>query len=260
MKYLTILLTIFVLKTCDSSEQLINKSKMQDMTLSGVFAVTALEKTSNTTNLTIEFDALTKKVSGFSGCNRYFGAYTISKDSISIGPLASTRKYCIGEANDIELKFQTALSKVTSYDVEGNNIMLLNGSDILIKATNKVETPQKLDYTFSYTAVSRGVYKSIQFNGQSLIHQINRSDSPVTYNCTKEDLASIDKHINSIHLKSLPELESPSKAHQYDGAAGATLKIEHSGKSYETVTFDHGNPPSEISELINLILALTESI
>ena len=139
MKYLTILLTIFALKTCDSSEQLINKSKMQDMTLSGVFTVTTLEKKSSTNNLTLEFDALTKKVSGFSGCNRYFGAYTINKDSISIGPLASTRKYCIGEANAIELKFQTALSKVNNFIIENNEISLLNDTEVLINLIEEVK-------------------------------------------------------------------------------------------------------------------------
>ena len=263
MKYLTILLTIFALKTCDSSEQLINKSKMQDMTLSGVFTVTTLEKTSSTNNLTLEFDALTKKVSGFSGCNRYFGSYTINKDSISIGPLASTRKYCIGEANAIELKFQTALSKVNNFIIENNEISLLNDTEVLIKAnknTNNDEALKELGYVITYSAFSRGFYKTILFNGQSITFQNNRNDRPTIYKCTKEDLARIDKHLKSINLKALPELESHTKAHQYDGAAGAILKIEYSGKTYETVTFDHGNPPEQISELINLILALTESI
>ena len=34
------------------------------------------------------------KVTGFGGCNRFFGGYTVSGNSIKIGPLASTRKGC----------------------------------------------------------------------------------------------------------------------------------------------------------------------
>ena len=36
------------------------------------------------------------RITGNGGCNRFFGAYTISGNHIKIGPLASTRKGCPG--------------------------------------------------------------------------------------------------------------------------------------------------------------------
>ena len=48
------------------------------------------------------------KVTGFGGCNRFFGGYTVSGDSIKIGPLASTRKGCPDTLN-LEVEFFSAL-------------------------------------------------------------------------------------------------------------------------------------------------------
>lgn len=262
MKYLTILLAIFVLKTCESTENLVTKSNLQDMTLSGLYSVSIIGKKSISNNLTIEFDAATNKVSGFSGCNRYFGSYTISKDALKIGPIASTRKYCIGEANDIEFEFQNALSKVNRFKILDNTISLLVNDEVLITANKQINenTQEKLDYSITYTAISRGFYKTVEFQNDSITYQNNRTDKPETIKCKSDDLEKINNLLNNLNLSSLSKLDAPTKAHQYDGAAGATLKIQHSGKTYQTVTFDHGNPPSQISGLINLILALSESI
>lgn len=43
--------------------------------------------------VTIQFSA-DGRVSGFAGCNNYTGAYSLSGETISVGPLASTRKAC----------------------------------------------------------------------------------------------------------------------------------------------------------------------
>jgi heat shock protein HslJ len=45
-----------------------------------------------------------KKISGFSGCNRYFGKVALTSTSIDFGPIGSTRKYCMGKAGEVEKK------------------------------------------------------------------------------------------------------------------------------------------------------------
>lgn len=259
MKFITIILSIFVLKTCESTENLVTKSNLQDMALSGLYTVSIIGKTSNSDNLTIEFDEAKSKISGFSGCNRYFGSYTTSKDSITIGPIASTRKFCIGKANDIEFKFQKALGSVNKFKLQNDIIILLNNDEVLITA--KRGTIQEAQhYSITYTAISRGYYKNATYKNNTITYQKNRDEKPLSIKCSNEDVKKLNGLLQKLDLSILPKLDSPTKAHQYDGAPGATLRVEHSGNSYETVTFDHGNPPKEISELVNLILALSESI
>ena len=44
------------------------------------------------------------RITGYGGCNRFFGGYNISGDQIRIGPLGSTRKGCPG-ITQIETSF-----------------------------------------------------------------------------------------------------------------------------------------------------------
>jgi heat shock protein HslJ len=49
------------------------------------------------------------QVTGSSGCNTFSGPYTLTGDTISIGPLASTRKACAADAMTLETQYLTAL-------------------------------------------------------------------------------------------------------------------------------------------------------
>lgn len=260
MKYLTILLTVFALKSCGSSEQLATKSTIQDMTLSGAYTIISINNQKVNNELTIEFNSAENKASGFTGCNRYFGSYTLKDNTITFGPMASTRKFCMGEAGEVESIYLEALSKVNKYTILDTKLQLFDGDNILIEAEFKKQSSNLDKYTISYSAISRGTFQSYEFKKGVITYSINRNDNPSTYKCSKEDLDKIEKHLNSINLKTIPELKAPSKAHQYDGAVSANLTVDDSENSYKTNTFDHGNPPEQIKELINLILALTESM
>ncbi|MEO5651068.1 MAG: META domain-containing protein, partial [Ginsengibacter sp.] len=73
------------------------------------------------------------KVSGSTGCNRMTGTYeTGTNNSIKFPPLATTRMACLDEGvNGIEGKFLEALSKATSWEISGNELLLKNGSAAL---------------------------------------------------------------------------------------------------------------------------------
>ena len=58
---------------------------------------------------------------------------------------------------------------------------------------------------------------------------------------------------NSVNLEQLATYKDPTQKRFYDGAAIANLKITSNGKEYQTVDFDHGNPPVEIEKLVNKI-------
>ncbi len=66
------------------------------------------------------------EVSGTSGCNRFFGAYEVDGDSISIGPLGSTLMACPGPLMDQEFGFMTSFQSAATYEISGDTLTMSN--------------------------------------------------------------------------------------------------------------------------------------
>ncbi len=49
------------------------------------------------------------KLAGYAGCNRFFGNYQLSRNTISIEPLGVTRKACSSQVMSFEISFIEAL-------------------------------------------------------------------------------------------------------------------------------------------------------
>lgn len=49
------------------------------------------------------------EINGSGGCNNFFGTYEMNGERLIIGPLASTKKACIGPSMDQEKEFLSAL-------------------------------------------------------------------------------------------------------------------------------------------------------
>ena len=72
---------------------------------------------------------------GFSGCNRYFGSYSLEGDAaesnpLTLGPLAGTMMACT-EGGDVERDFLNVLAAITAYRIEGNTLLLLNAEEVV---------------------------------------------------------------------------------------------------------------------------------
>ncbi|MCD4672911.1 MAG: META domain-containing protein [Anaerolineaceae bacterium] len=74
--------------------------------------------------ITIEFED--GKVHGSSGCNTYFGEYTIDGNNISCGQLAATAMACLDPEGimEQEQEYLTFLSEVDTYSIEGEQLIL----------------------------------------------------------------------------------------------------------------------------------------
>jgi heat shock protein HslJ len=59
-----------------------------------------------------------RRASGFSGCNRYTGTYTLKNGLLSFGPLAGTRMACVGLGGDIEGAYLDALTHIVRTGVQ----------------------------------------------------------------------------------------------------------------------------------------------
>jgi heat shock protein HslJ len=81
-------------------------------------------------------------LSGFDGCNNYNGRYILTGQTtefgktISIGPLASTKKFCTDVA-DFESKYLASLEQTKTYSIT-NNKMLLRGAGLTELSYDKV--------------------------------------------------------------------------------------------------------------------------
>lgn len=75
--------------------------------------------------LMIMFDNSKHTVSGFAGCNNFFGQFTATDFEMVFGQLAMTRKFCQEEA-DTETKFMAMLGQVANYQINGNELKLLS--------------------------------------------------------------------------------------------------------------------------------------
>lgn len=77
------------------------------------------------------------KVTGFGGCNRFFGGYVQSGERLSFSALGSTRMACPGNAMAVESSFFDMLSKVAAAKIEGGKLLLLDGAGKQIGALSK---------------------------------------------------------------------------------------------------------------------------
>ena len=68
-------------------------------------------------------------LTGFGGCNNYFGSYTLTGQttkfgpSITIGNLGSTQMYC-AETSDLELTYLNLLRSTMAYSITNNKMLL----------------------------------------------------------------------------------------------------------------------------------------
>lgn len=109
----------------------------------------------------------------------------------------------------------------------------------------------------SYRASTRGFFEVIEITGDSAsftkdynLKNIDKVALP------QEEKADIINLLSKIDINSITELEPPSKTHQYDAAPAAFLKITRGDAEFMTPSFDHGNPPKAISDIVEKILSL----
>jgi len=68
---------------------LVNSELIKEWT---VIKIKGLEQLSASPTMTFEKEDT--KVAGFAGCNNYFATYTVSENTLSLGPVGATRKLC----------------------------------------------------------------------------------------------------------------------------------------------------------------------
>lgn len=116
------------------------------------------------------------------------------------------------------------------------------------------------DMILEYAANSRAFHLNIKINKKLTLVLKSRNGESIQKNTSNSNWTIITGLVKKMDIQKLSSLEPPSKNHEFDGAHLAHLTISNGNAIYETQTFDHGNPPSEISELVKEMLSIAENI
>ena len=263
MKMMLLFFSIIMLRCCwGPSEYQLMRHIQNDgtilKTLNGTYNINTLNQEDvSSFKLKVSFNDSTKQVSGFSGCNRFFGSYTLHENALKFSSLGSTKMLCSEDKNKIETKLLKAFDIADSIFFFENGFTLFSKKKPLLYATKILEDHS---LSFEYFANSRKTFKHIKINKDTISFSKKRDIKTLKAPCDDAYWSKLTKLCDSLDIENLPTLEAPSKAFLHDGASRARLKIISKGKIYESPPFDHGNPPKEIAVLVKEILSSTENI
>jgi heat shock protein HslJ len=117
MKTLIVFLFAALLSACQATNAPITQRAWKLSTLYDV-DFTSLQKP-----VTLTLNA-NQKISGFGGCNSYFGSYEMNGSEIRFTGIGSTKMFC-QETMDVENNFFKALQEVQSFKVEDGKLLLM---------------------------------------------------------------------------------------------------------------------------------------
>jgi len=143
---------------------------------------------------------------------------------------------------------------------EANTIKSTASNDDFRLSTTASKMDQNNIVTIEYSAITRGSFKEIKATKENISFQKNRSKQASVKDCSEKEWSELMVLLKAIDLDLLSKLEAPSKKHQFDGAAIASLIVTVNEKSYQTPSFDDGNPPKEIESLVKYILTIAETV
>ena len=112
-----------------------------------------------------------------------------------------------------------------------------------------------------YTANSRGSHILVRITEKFINYKLNRNDELIAIPNTEKNWNDLMLLMADLDVKTIPSLEAPSKAHQYDGAAHATFSVyvQKDEEGLQTPTFDAGNPHKAIAPIIDKMMSLIPS-
>lgn len=125
---ISILLLSLLLSSCDETKKVVDVAGQ--VQLSGTYQVTSLAGNKMTENApTITFSALENKVNGNTGCNQFFGSYTLDLYALSFSEIASTEMACDMSIMATENVFLMSLDQTGSYSMENGILTLYSKVD-----------------------------------------------------------------------------------------------------------------------------------
>jgi heat shock protein HslJ len=80
---------------------------------------------------TLRLDSPATRASGSAGCNQFSGSFKLMRDSLSFGPVVSTRMACAPAAMQLEQAYLSALSAASTYRATDSTLTLSGAAGVL---------------------------------------------------------------------------------------------------------------------------------
>lgn len=109
-----------------------------------------------------------------------------------------------------------------------------------------------------YEANTRGFFRKITVENQTIAVSNVRDGKPTTSKISETDWNELILLYQSVNKEHLANLKAPSEKRFYDGAPNANFRVITKDTTFESVTFDGGNPPSEIENIVNKLIAIAD--
>lgn len=129
-KLIFLLLAPIMFMSCDETKKVIDAAG--NVQLSGTYTVNSLNGQNINTEMElpyITFAALDKSVKGNTGCNSFFGKYTLDLYALAFADIASTEMACEQPIMDVENAFLQALRNTGSYQLQNGELTLYSKTD-----------------------------------------------------------------------------------------------------------------------------------
>lgn len=97
------------------------------------------------------------RLQGFGGCNQFVGSYTLSRDRLTLGPLAGTMMACAPPVMAVETAFKEAFSGTLYFRVSEGRLALASTADAKPKLVFEAAPPPRLEgITWEVTGFNNG--------------------------------------------------------------------------------------------------------
>jgi len=127
-KFITVIVIALLISACDETKKVVNVA--ENVPLSGAYKISSISNKAVSENApTINFITLEKTIRGNTGCNNFFGNYTIDLYALSFHDIGSTEMACEQPIMDVENAFLRALWNTGSYDLENSVLTLYSKND-----------------------------------------------------------------------------------------------------------------------------------
>ncbi|PJJ68171.1 hypothetical protein [Chryseobacterium geocarposphaerae] len=134
---------------------------------------------------------------------------------------------------------------VNSCSVQSHNNPQFN--NIERKEIDKIELKEQ----------TRGTNRSFVLNSEYLITVLNENTSKSKVSLSEWE--NIEKQINLIELSKISSLAAPTTGRYSDQALASTIIVISNGKTYQSSSFDAGNPPKELASLYKAIQQIIQN-
>lgn len=124
----------------------------------------------------IKFNTL--EIGGSSGCNTFFGSYTVDGEWIFVGVLASTEIFCDEPEGVMEQErsYLSAINNAQTYQINGDELQMINSEGDILLTYNRVEATPLVGTDWVLTGYNNGMGGFVSLIGGTHVNALFGED------------------------------------------------------------------------------------